>query len=988
MKRETDMQSNTRGREHEQNFNQALCEALQLVIPSPDVLPEHMDVFTGEHSGMRPDILIIDPRMPPCVLECSYGKADADNDAKAKLRAVVKSGRRVVRTCIAVHIPSRFRDSQTRREDFLDGAKFGFAVHQQADKDSEPRRWPDQGFIKGNVRDLATLISSVSLPKEDIARVATEVAAKVNESAELLKVLSNAAKLKINDRISLGSVLESLRTTMVLWLNALLTQQRLQKQNASNVPPLDFTGEQLPNHVKQIKVWRQIQKENWRAIFDPAIEVLEIAGNSNPRAVGEALARLVEAVNEIEMAGLGLHINVGAELFPKLNKDRKRVAAYYTQAPTAELLAALTIKQGDLPMEEWADNTLFSKRRLADLACGTGTLLRAGYRRVQALHEASYARGGVGLEDKAILHKNAMEKGLIGTDISPIAAHLTSASLAAIGTGEPYGKTQVGWIKVGGPRNAIGSLDYFKESELSDFFDTVAGRSSGDDSSSNPTSNSYVSVPDKSIDWILMNPPYSRTRKGQSAFDIASLSETEREACQKKWGEVIRDEPAIKTAGMAASFLALARKKVKPGGRIGFVLPLTAAFAESWTVTRRMIEQEFTDITALTVAAGKALGKDALSADTGMEEMLLVATRRKKSTKKHVMIKCVILKAPVTRLGEAGETARAISSASRGIEDAGSSQPVIVGKTEIGRVCVFEARGHGTPWGPLGVFNPELANAANGLIHGRLEFLNRLMELGTDMTTLGELFRVGPTHHRIGHVRGNDPIGAFQFDPVANSTDAIGADRAMWVADGKNKDSLVVLPTHKGIPMPGKDAKCKEMRSCRSNLLYARGMRWTSQALLAATTKHKAMGGAAWTTLEHDDVRVRKAFALWTNSTLGMIVHWTQGQRTKTGRSETQIRAIKQIPCPKLDGISDDMLDSAAAEFNKLASQKLLPGCQAHADETRWKIDSIVSRMLGLPDNADVVIEELRLLWCREPTVRAKNRKALALLQKRDDKQS
>lgn len=391
------MQSTTHGREHEQSFNNALGEALQDVMPSLEVLTERMGVFSSkEHSDMRPDILIIDSRMPPCVIECSYDKADADKDAKDELCAVVKSGRRVVRTCIAIHIPSKFRDRQTRREDFLDGAEFGFAVHQQADKDSKSRRWPKQGFIKGDVRDLATLISSVSLPKENIEEVAGKVATIVDESAELLKALPDTSKRAIDDCINRGSILTSLKTTMVLWLNAMLTQQRLQKQDVSNIPPLDFTSRQLPNHVQQIEVWRQIQKVNWRAIFEPAIEVLEIAGNSNPRAVGEVLAHLVEAVNEIEMAGLGLHINVGAELFPKLSADRKRAAAYYTQAPTAELLAALTIRQGDLPKEEWIDNTLFSKRYLADLACGTGTLLRAGYRRIQALHEASFAIKGGG----------------------------------------------------------------------------------------------------------------------------------------------------------------------------------------------------------------------------------------------------------------------------------------------------------------------------------------------------------------------------------------------------------------------------------------------------------------------------------------------------------------------------------------------------------------------------------------------------------------
>ena len=393
------------GREHEQNFNKPFGEALQEVMPTLDVQIENEGVFVGEHSQMRPDLLIIDDRLPPVVIECSYGKDDADNDAIAELCAETKAGRRVVQTCIAVHIPQKFRKREARREHFLNGEEFGFAVHQQLDKDSKPRRWPEEGFVKGDLRDFATLISAVSLPKEDVERVADKVAALVNDSAELMDALPDATKEKIDERISRGSVLTSLKTTMVLWLNALLTQQRLHNQvvrdkdgRVVKIPPLNFSSKKMPDHVKQIKVWRKIQKLNWRAIFDPAIEVLEIAGDSDPRAVGEALARLLKAVRKIEKAGLGLHINVGAELFPKLSDDRKETAAYYTQAPTAELLAALTIRQNDMSGEEWADSALFTGKSIADLACGTGTLLRAGYRRVQALHEANSAEGGGRLE--------------------------------------------------------------------------------------------------------------------------------------------------------------------------------------------------------------------------------------------------------------------------------------------------------------------------------------------------------------------------------------------------------------------------------------------------------------------------------------------------------------------------------------------------------------------------------------------------------------
>ena len=575
-----------------------------------------------------------------------------------------------------------------------------------------------------------------------------------------------------------------------------------------------------------------------------------------------------------------------------------------------------------------------------------------------------------------------METGLIGTDVSPIAAHLTSASLAAIGVGERYGRTRIGWLNVGKPTSAIGSLDYFRTEELQDLFQSVAGVSTG----TGETDDASVRVPDAGIDWILMNPPYSRTRGGQSAFDIAGLSDDDRKACQRKWQNVVRKEPVKLTAGMGASFLALARKKVKLGGRIGFVLPLTAAFAESWAMTRKMIERDFVDITAIAVAAGQALGRDALSADTGMEEMLLVATRRKAATAwgDHVPIKCVTLRDPVTRSGEAGELARVISRAVDQVDRVNSSRPIFVGETEIGQVCVFDAGGGGAPWGPLGVTHAGLAVAAHKMACGWLDFIGSSTKLDMGMTTLDGLFSIGPTHHLIGHLRGGDAIGAFELFPVTGSADAVGADRSLWAADSKAQRSLVVLPTHKGVPVPGGNSR--EMRARQSRLFYARNMRWTSQALLAAMTEHEAMGGRAWNALENNDIRVCKAFALWANSTFGMMVHWTQGQRTQAGRSTTQIGALGQIPCPKLDKIGDDKLDLAADNFDELVSRKLSPACQAHADQTRQEIDAAVVRMLGLPQGANETVDKLRFLWCSEPSVHGHNRQAVSLLASRDSR--
>ncbi len=966
----------------EEEFNLALKESLRCTkahwrSDNGKILVERTRLISGlDNAGKRIDILINDPHSPPTAIECSFNKSDADKDAINRLGVHIKQGYRKIKTSISVYIPESFRerDYSLALTDLNHGKSIYFALHQLIDDQSQTRRWPSRGFIEGGVKELAELVSATSLPKEDIEQVANEVATLVDDAANILNALPTITKEEITNHIFQRSFMKGLKTTMVLWLNALLTQQRLHSQNVTNIPPLDFTQKLQPLHTDFFRIWQKIQNKNWRSIFDPASEILKISGNSDPSSTGRALGKLIQSVQKIEMAGLGLHINVGAELFPKLSEDRKQAAAFYTQAATAELLAALTVRPKDFPEYVWRSENLFENKIIADLACGTGTLLRAGYKRVTEIHEAC---GGTN-ESLAKLHQNAMVSGLVGTDVSPIAAHLTSSSLAAIGKGKPYGETRIGWVNVGGPYNTTGSLEFLKKPKLKDLFQIeVAGRSTGSDE----TTNSFVSIDDHSVDWVLMNPPYSRTRGGQSAFDIAGLSKAERRGCQERWGTLIQDVPAIKNAGMAASFLVLARNKIKPGGRIGFVLPLTAAFADSWTKTRRMIEQEFEEITVIVVASGQALGKDALSADTGMEEMLLVATKRQnpEQQKKNFIVNCVTLKTPITRLGEAGIIAREISYCLERMNSDVQLYPITVGESEVGQLCRFISEGNGSPWEPSGVVNLGLALSAAKIARGNIEYQNELLDFNLGMTTIGEMFEIGPTHDLIGSPKGGDGRGAFKFFPNENSNDTFGWDMSLWSADGEKQHSIVVLPTHKGVPNPGGDVE--GMRMKQGKLFYARNLRWTSQALLAASTENFTMGGRAWTVLIHHDPRICKCFALWANSIFGLLIHWTRGQRTQSGRATTQVGAIKSMPCPRLFVLEDTELNYAAAKFDEFSSRKLLPACQAHADNTRKEIDTIVTEILQLPKITSKLMEHLRITWCREPSVHGWNKDALVKLR-------
>ena len=935
------------------------------------------------NQGKRLDILILDPTFRPVAIETSFDGNDADKDAVNRLGLKTVIGGLTIETAFAVDIPAKFKNisRENIQIDLINGAEIAYALHQcNAAWDNERTRWPKSGFITGTVADLAHFVPVAALPKAIIEKAAQQVAAHVEWAADKVGMATTQEQQgKIAKEVYQRTHLKGLKITMVLWLNALLTQRRLHAQG-SGIPSLEscLDSQERPVPSKLSGAWKQILETNWRSIFKPAYDVLKNAAGINASSTSEALGELIKAVEIIELAKLGTYINVGAELFPKLSDDRKQAAAYYTQSATAEFLATLTIPYDSLPDSvSWETPDLWDKAKLADLACGTGTLLRAGYRRIAAFHELSAQATG---QSVTHLHRNAMERGIFGTDISPIAAHLTSSSLAAIGSGEPYGDTHIGWLRIGGQPAKTGALEYFRTAELSDLFETVGSRSVGAESG-----KKHIEVDDGSLAWVLMNPPYSRTRGGQSAFDVAGLTEVERKACQKQWKNLTKGIDTNNQAGMAASFVALAHQKLVPGGRMGFVLPLTAAFAETWTDTRKLIEKKYTDIIAIAISGGKALGKDALSADTGMEEMMLVATKRPFSydTKKGVKIRCVTLYEPLRDAGHSREYARAVI---RAMDRMGKSYlPIRIGNDEVGIVSVMETDGSGSPWSILGASNAPLAFISIALAKGKLYDPSRskVEKINVGFTEMANLFEVGPTHHRIGHIFGNTPIGAFEFHEIAPSSTIASADLSLWAANSKTQKKLIITPTHRGVvPRELEVRDQKGMREQTSSLFYARNMRWTSQALLAASTQRPAMGGSSWTALQHNDSRVLKAFSLWANSIFGLLIHWSQGQRTHSGRSRTQIKALKQIPVPCLDKLDSATLDMAQQAFDELSRKELSPACQAHVDPTRKKIDQAVIRILNLPAWTEDIVHDLRRMWCTESSVHGDNKAALKLLKR------
>ena len=72
---------------------------------------------------------------------------------------------------------------------------------------------------------------------------------------------------------------------------------------------------------------------------------------------------------------------------------------------------------------------------------------------------------------------------------------------------------------------------------------------------------------------------------------------------------------------------------------------------------------------------------------------------------------------------------------------------------------------------------------------------------------------------------------------------------------------------------------------------------------------------------------------------------------------------------------------TAEREFARLSELKLMPGSLAWMDTARHEFDKVVLAMLGITETAATdALDNVRHLWCREPSVHGGNRKVLRSL--------
>ncbi|MCY4414829.1 MAG: hypothetical protein OXE87_00735 [Chloroflexi bacterium] len=978
---------------HEQTFNEALADAIRARRKAwrddeRSVIAERQQVF-DDATRERPDILVAPPDIYPVVIEVEWGEP-AFADARRKLGRLVSGTPLPVRSTVAVGAPTEVRswtnDQLRQRLAEPNGLELRYAVLSSSIQggntevsltDDDVAYWPDYpNYVIGTVDDLAVLCEYAAAPPTLVSDMASQVATSIHSLADYLyRNMPPEVSTSIANGLGQRQELQGLRMACCIWLTSL----RLHNLLASNADALRDQGLRSIAELKtagngsitlgDLRIeWDKILSVNYGSIFNTARNALD---DRIPDDVGSTtLSSLAGTAERITALRLGNRVDFAGELFPLLLDDREETAAHYTLPETAELLGQLAV--GRISLEDWASELAVANLKVADLACGTGALLRSSYHGIRRLHESA---GG----ESTHLHRTMMEQSITGLDINSLASHMTAAGLSTAEIATEYHTAHIAAVAVLG--GSTGSLELLESEQITDITGQLARTATA-----NVDQPTFIPVPHQSQDLIIQNPPYSRARGDRRMFDVTGITEPQRKRSVNRLTAIrnsLRDsgnEMPDGQAGLGADFSALAGKKLKMGGVFASVLPLTAAHAESWEGFRRTIEKEYRHITAIafTVHDGAML-----SADTYMDEMLLVATKRSHSDPdENPNIVCINLSEVPQSVAEAYWYAKWITSAQQSVANNGLIHEA---GNRIGSWTEISPISAGFPWFAVGMQNHYLATVADELMRGYLYSAADRQSWGIDlsMVSLGQLVDVGPTHDLIGHPRDGDGRGAFTFDRI--TPDMHPVYPALWSANSRTQKRLLVSPTHDGEPATDDEDSLRQMLGQRSDLFISRTLRMTSQSLAAARTQEFAMGGRAWTTLQTNDDALKSALAIWFNSTLGLMLRTCYAQTTQPGRATMGVGAIAGFPVPNFAAQSPagELARTTAQSRNtELLELDLQPISYAFRDVDRHRIDQIVLEMVGLGENqqAMAAVNTLRDQWCLEPAVHGGNNRIMKAL--------
>ena len=891
-------------RQTEPSANTALAELLRGMLSDCRIRAEHTRLIAGR-SGLQLDLLVTASGRAPVAVEAEYLPAHTvEPEATARLSLPVVEEPHPIEAAIALRYPQNLGYADDLRA-AITAAELSYCVFTQeqggfpaaSHVGEESQRFPTTGWLTGSVADLADLIRLVSVPQHAVDAAATSLEDGIDHAVTILHDMAQqrpAIAPNIARLLGMSDVYQTRRMACAIVANALIFHERLAGMHATIKPLRLVCGPSATNPQDAIlSAWSHILDINYWAIFAIARDIVAQLPSDTATRI---LATLRETAQDITTTGVTNAHDLTGRLFQRLITDRKYLATFYTLPASAALLARLAVAK--LSGVDWADANAIARLRIGDFACGTGALLSAVYEQIATRHELT---GG----DPAQLHPAMMEDVLYGCDVMPSAIHITGSTLSGVQPEVQFGKSRLYTLAYGRQSDdsvKIGSLELLQATKQLVLINTSDPAQRTGSVGEETAAHILTDIPDEGFDLVIMNPPFTRNTTHEGAYTDApaaafaafdTTEETQREMAE--WmSKLTKDTCYHGNAGIASAFAALGHKKLKPGGVLALVLPLSAASGLSWQSFRQIIVQRYNKVAVLSIAAS---GDDmSFSSDTGMAECLIIARKLAEGATAERRIHFVSLNHRPQSFAHAAALAAGLnySERVRQIEDGPyGGTPLMVGEEVVGEMLIAPCHANGQAWGAVRLMDYSLAQTAYALADSRLWLPGGPLAAELATTPLGRISELGLYHLDI---IGKPPRGPFT-KAAASPT---ATYPALWNHNAKNETRMICAADSSLRVRPGMEEKAADVWATASRAHINLDFRFNSQPLTTAITEQESIGGRAWPNVTFSDTRFEHVLAVWCNSTLGLFSFWWHANRQQAGRGVTTIRAVGNIARARL----------------------------------------------------------------------------------------
>ncbi len=952
-------------RHSEPSVNNQLGDLLREMLFGCQVRSENTQLVVGR-PGLQLDNLITAPGRAPVVVEAEYeALGTAEGDAAGRLGLSILGETHPIEAAIALRYPDAVRFADNLRPALAD-AVLSYAVMYE-----DGARFPESGWLHGSVSDLADLIRLVSVPQKAVDAAADALQQGIARAADILGEMAQTRPNitpAIARLLGMADVPQTRRMAGAILANALVFHQRLAGMHDSIRPLRLVCGTDIPNpQSATLGAWNEILSINYWAIFAIARDILTQLPDAY---AARALTELRETAQNFDAAGVDHAHDLTGQIFQRLISDRKYLATFYTRPASAALLARIAMSK--LEGVDWSDASTIGKLRVGDFACGTGALLSAVYEQVAARHANA---GG----DPAKLHQVMMEDVLYGCDVMPSAIHITGSTLSGMQPSVGFNQSRLYTMAYGRQNDGsvkIGSLELLLPSKVLTLFNTndpaLRTGSVGEETATQVN----VDIPDAGFDLVIMNPPFTRATNHEGAhadvtnpaFAAFDATEADQTAMGERINQLGKDTCYHGNAGIASAFAALANRKLKPGGVLALVLPLSAAAGLSWRDFRKLLAQEYSDLEVVSVAANG--NQMSFSSDTGMAECLVVARKSSNAGRKSGPVRFASLSRRPQSFVHASAVAGNITGVEnpRGIEDGPyGGSPLSIGDESVGELLAGPAdNGH---WSGVRLLDGSLAQTAHSLTQSQLWLPGQPNPVPLPVVPLGKVGQLGLVHRDI---TGPPPRGPF--DKVAPSPTATYP--ALWNHNAKRESRMVCEPDSQLRVRQGMEEKAARVWATASRAHLNLDFTFGSQALAVAFTNQPSAGGRVWPNVMFEYEGFDRAFVIWCNSTLGLLSHWWHSSRQQSSKAGMTIRSAETLHVPDFRTLTETQIATAVAIFDQFSELELQPAYLADADPNRAFLDHrVICDLLAFDGEVYRSVRRLAAKWCAEPSVHGGKRR-------------